>query len=1192
MFTRYVSVFAVLLAVLAICQPGWSQESRGTILGRVTDASGLTVPSATVQITNTATNVMVTSTTNQDGNFFTPYLIPGSYQIVVEKAGFKKLVRGGLTVDIGSRIEINLQLELGAVSDTVTVTAEAALLDTTDASAGRTMDFRDIRELPIEHGDPDNIIGLSPNVAFTDQMTKDQPWQSLNTAYASIGSRQSRLEFTLDGQSNTAHDVLRGSVMEGWTPNGDNTAEMRVQTLTFDVTVGQTEGMVINYSTKSGTNQPHGSFYWGKQFPSWNANQFFSNLAGLPAAGFNYQRLGGMFSGPVWIPHVYNGKNRTFFLFSYEHIQSNTDLSSVLTVPTAAERGGDFSALLALGGQYQIYNPYSRVPIGNGIYSNTPLPGNIIPASQISPIATNILAYIPMPDTVQSVATKDGGNNVNRSNWPSYIPYHTEMYKFDQILTDKTRIMFRYDANIRDSLDSDYMGHGDPATGSLFWNSTQGGDFDLVHTFSSTLVMDVRVADQAYVRAQHAETGQGTFQIASLGFPTYIQNNISPANWEFPNFSFNGEYTMTGPRTPLFKQTQTRDLNIQFDKIYGQHDFKFGGEYRSYPDNQTSANSSPTQATGHPMFELDFTDAYTLGPTSTSAAAPRGQAMAAFLYGLPSAGVLQLPFTTDFADSSNMFAGFIQDNWKATRKLTLTIGVRYERESAMWERYNRSVTGFNPTAPQAFASQVEALYAANPLPQLPASQFNVNGGLEFAGVGGNSKYLYNPDDKEIMPRFGFAYSLNDKTVIRGGWGMYYGSMGTRLNDALQYGFNQNNDVVPTLDGGQTFVANMANPFPNGFVQAPGAAGGAADYIGNPIQFFNQNPKANRLRKWQIDIQREFGKGWMVDIGAASSNGNDLEVGTPPMPPSNPNPQSLSTTNLDALPDKYLSTLPTRDQTTINALTSQVPNPFNVPAFNGTNLAGSVIPAMNLLTPYPQFTSIGYYTNNGRSWYNSFQVSLTKRFSNNCSLTANYTLSKFLEDTSLLNAGDPQPSKVLSDVDMPHHITIAGIYELPFGKGQKFGTHLPRALDYIVSGWQFSPVYRFQSGAPITLPDLILTGGNEKIVPLSGTNRSHYEWFNTSAFNNVPAQQLAYNLRTLSLRFGNLRGDAYNYWDGSMLKETHIHENYLVQFRFEAINALNQVAFSLPSTVVGTTFGQVTSQINVPRHMQFTFRFAF
>ena len=961
---------------------------------------------------------------------------------------------------------------------------------------------------------------------------------------------------------------------------------MRVQTLTFDVTVGQTEGMVLNYTTKSGTNQPHGSFYWGKQFPSWNANQFFSNLAGTPAAGFNYQRLGGVMDGPVWIPHVYNGKNRTFFTFAYEHIQSNTDLSSILTVPTAAERGATFRPCLHWAVPIRSTTRYSRVPTATpGIYRTLRCPETSFPPLKINPTSTAILSYIPMPDTVQSVATKDGGNNVNRSAWPSYIPYHTELYRFDQIVSDKTRVMFRADANIRDSLDSDYMGHGDPATGSFFWNSTQGYDLDTVHTFSSTFVLDVRVADQAYVRAQHALTDQGTFQLTSLGFPATIQNNISPSNWEFPNTSFNGEYTMTGPRTPLFKQTQTRDLNVQFDKIKGQHDFKFGAEYRSYPDNQTSANSSPTQATGHPLFELDYTPAFTEGPTSTSAAAPRGQSMAAFLYGLPTTGVLQLPFTTNFADSSNMFAGFFQDSWKATRKLTLTVGLRYEREGAMWERYNRSATGFNPTASQAFASQVQANYAANPLPQLPASQFNVNGALQFAGVNGNSRSLWNPYDKEVMPRFGFAYNLNNKTVLRGGWGTYFGSLGTRMNDSWQYGFFQNTQVVPSLDGGQAFVANESNPFPNGFIQPPGPVTTAG--IGNPVNFFNQNPKANRMRKWTIDIQRQFGASWLIDLGTAGENGGNLEVGSNPGSNTQPTAQLL-----DALPDKYLSTLPTRDQATINALTAQVPNPFNIPAFSGTNLAGSVIPAMDLLLPYPQYSSIGYYTYQGRSWYNSFEASLTKRFGNNFSLNAAYTFSKFLEDTTLLNAGDPQPSKVISDVDSRHHITVNGIFELPFGKAQKFGTHLPRALDYIVSGWQFSPVFRFQSGFPIYLPDLILTGGNEKIVPLSGSARSHYEWLNTAAFNNVPSQQLSYNLRTLSLRFGNLRQDAYNYWDASMLKETHIHENYLVQFRFEAINALNQVAFSAPSTTVGTTFGQVTAQNNVPRHMQFTLRFAF
>lgn len=1181
MFTRRVSEVYLMFLAGAIGQLAWSQESRGIILGRVTDSSGLVVPAATVQVTNTGTSVIVTSTTNEDGNFFTPYLIPGPYQIVVSKEGFKKLVRHGIQVDIAARLEINLQMEIGAVSDSVTVTSEAPLLSTTDASAGRAMDFRDVRELPIEHGDPDNIIGLATNVSFTDQLTKDQPWQTLNTAYSSLGSRQSRLEFLLDGQSNTAHDVLRGSVIEGWTPTSDSVAEMKVETLTFDATVGQTEGMVLNYSTKSGTNQPHGSFYWGKQFPSWNANQFFSNLAGIPAAGFNYQRLGGVMTGPVYIPKVYNGKNKTFFTFAYEHIQSNTDLSSILTVPTAAERNGDFSALLALGNQYQIYNPYSRVPAGNGIYQNAPLPGNIIPASQISPISKNILTYIPMPDTNISTATADGGNNVNRTNWPSYIPYHTQLYRFDQAIGDKTRVMFRADSNRHNVEDSDFMGHGDPATGSFFWTSTQGYDLDVVHTFSSTLVMDIRVADQAFVRAQHAETGQGTFQLTSLGLPSYIQNNISQANWEFPNISFNGEYTMAGPRTPLFKQTQTRDLNVQFDKIRGQHDFKFGAEYRSYPDNQSSANSSPTQATGHPLFELDFTAAYTGGPLSTSAAAPRGQSMVAFLYGIPTTGVLQMPFTTNFADSSNMFAIFFQDNWKVTRKLTLNLGVRYEREGAMWERYNRSVTGFNPNLQQSFAAQVDANYAANPLPELPASLFNVNGGLMFAGVGGNSKYLYNPFNLEIMPRLGFAYSLDEKTVIRGGWGTYFGSLGTRLQDALQYGFSQNTNVVPSLDGGQTFVANIANPFPNGFTQPPGPSAGAG--VGNPIQFFNQNPKPNRLRKWTVDIQRQLGKNWLIDIGTSGENGGNLEVGNGP---------ASVTTSLDALPDKYLSTLPSRDQATINALTRLVPNPFNIPAFAGTQLAGSLIPALDLLLPYPQFSSIGYYTYNGRSWYNSGQVSVAKRFSDNFSLNAGYTFSKFLEDTTLLNPGDPQPSKVISDVDAPHHITVNAIYELPFGKGQKFGSQLPRILNYLVSGWQFSPIYRFQSGFPITLPNLLLTGGNESIVPLEPGKRSIYQWFNTSAFNNVPSQQLQYNLRTLSLRFGNLRSDAYDYWDASLLKETHIHENLLVQFRFEAINALNQVTFAAPSTTVGTTFGRVTAQSNVPRHMQFTLRFAF
>lgn len=1179
MFRRNVVMFGVLFVLLVASQPGWSQESRGTILGRITDSSGAVVPDANVELTNIATRVMGRASTNQDGNYFFPYLIPGMYRITVDKAGFKRTARDGIQVNVNDRIELNLALELGIATETVTVTAEAPLLDTSSASVGRVVDFKEVRALPMEHGDPDNIIRLSTGVGFTDQLQKDQPWQSLNTAYTMVGSPQSRNEFTLDGMSNTAHDQARGSVFEAWTPIGETVAEFKVQTMVFDVATGATEGGVVNVLLKSGGNDFHGSAYWSKQFPSITANWWFSNLAGTPPAGFKYNRVGGVLSGPIIIPKVWNGRNRTFFMVGYEYIRSNAEMSSVLTVPTGPERIGDFSALLKVGSNYQIYDPFTRVPAANGRYTNQPLPGNMIPANRISQIAKNILSYYPMPDSLgASTTTADGSNNLNRAGWPTRTKYHSGVYKFDQSVGQKNHVMFRYNSFRQDNLSTDYFGFDNPTLGCIFWNESAGFHLDDVHSFSSTLVMDIHVSDARFVRAQKASPAGQSFDATTLGFPSYVYKTELPVYHMFPVIAISG-YTGTGARTPLHKSTQTRNLGVSFDKVHGSHNFKFGADYRSFPDNQTygSGVTSCTATSGCPNMFLSFDSAYTGGPYDNSPASPVGQGLAAMLYGLSSAGTMTIPQYNDFAAFSNLWAGFFQDSWKATRKLTLTLGLRYEYEGVMRERYNRSVRGFDPTAAQPFAAQVQANYAANATPEVPASQFRVQGGLTFAGVNGQPRGLYESDPNNFAPRVGFAYSLNSKTVIRGGFGMYYGSLGTRLQDPIQIGFSQNTTMVPTLDGGQTFTATMADPFPNGFLQPTGATAGALTNVGKAVNFFAQKPLANTLKKFQIGFQRELWGGWMIDVNYQTSRGGDLEVSR----------------TWDPLPNQYLSTSPTRDQTTINYLTANLPNPFaNVSAFTGTSRSGAVIARNQVLAAYPQYTTISSYTYDGKSWYDGVSGVLSRRFARGFTATATYTFSNFIEQNSLLNPGDAAPAKVISTVDFPHHLILSGIYEFPFGHGKPFLANTHGVADLLVSGWQISPIYTYQSGPPITIGDLIFTGDGMHNVPLSKGQRNIYRWFDTSQFNTNTAQQLSYHLRTLSPRFGNLRTDAYNSWDVSMVKDTKLHEKTELQFRFEALNVFNQVCFSPPSTSIGTSFGKVTAQRNVPRHMQFSLRLQF
>ncbi len=407
--------------------------------------------------------------------------------------------------------------------------------------------------------------------------------------------------------------------------------------------------------------------------------------------------------------------------------------------------------------------------------------------------------------------------------------------------------------------------------------------------------------------------------------------------------------------------------------------------------------------------------------------------------------------------------------------------------------------------------------------------------------------------------------------------MYFGSLGVRQSDVIQPGYSQATQIVPSNDGGVTFAASLANPFPSGILQPTGSSLGALTSVGNSISFFNPKPAAPRLMKYELDIQRELPGSFVLSVGYLGSRGNDLEV------------SRLAS----ALSNQYLSRSPARDQPAINYLSANLPNPFaGIPQFSGTSLAGSVITRSALLAPYPQFNGVSFYTYDGQSWYDGLNVKFEKRFSHGYLVSMTYTFSKFIEATSLLNAGDAAPVRAISTQDFPHHIAISAVYELPFGRGRKFVPRLGRVPQALLGGWDTSYVYTYQSGPTIPFGNVILKG-NLHDVPLPDSQRSAERWFNTAAFNTNNAEQLASNLVTFSPRFNGIRGEAYNSWDVSLLKYVKFHEQTQLEFRAEALNVLNQVTFAIPNTTpTSTIFGQVTAQRNVPRRLQLTLRLQF
>ena len=1142
----------VFIIAVAICG---AQESRATILGRVTDSSDAVIPGVSVTIANAATGVTTTVTSNGQGNFLAPYLIPGLYRVTAEKPGFRRYQRDAVALRVNDRLELNVSMQVGALEETITVTAESPILETASASMGQVVDSRRLAELPMPHGNPYMLVSLAPGAAFgstTGAYVSNEPYHFYGAPYTMSGVKSFRSDYSVDGAPAT-HRFGNNQLIAAETPMTDMVAEFKVQTAVFDATIGQTEGGMINYSMKSGTNDLHGTAYYVKMAPEMTANLFFANRASQPRTDFTYDRWGVTAGGPVTLPRIYDGKNRTFFIYGYEGLHNVKPRGGVLTVPTTEERRGDFSALLALGSRYQIYDPATRRLAAGGRVQSDPLPGNLIPAARISPIAAKILSYYPLPE---AAGTVDGTNNLPRPNEPATNKYYNHTLRVDHNLGSRQRAYGRVNVTKEQAGQFDYFKNG--TNGELLVLHGASGTIDDVYTFSPTFVANARLSYLRYLRGRPDElVNYAGFDLTSLGFPSSYNGAIPASKRYFPRIQPSG-YASLG-KTFDFAPRDILSFASSFDKVSGDHGLKFGMEYRAYRDNMY--NYSLT--TGTFVFGTDWTK----GPFDNSPASPIGQGLAGMLLGLPSSGYVDRD--ASYAEQSTAWSLFVQDSWKVTRRLALTLGLRYELEGPLTERFNRTIRGFDSKGALPIEAQVKANYAASPTPEVPSGQFNVRGGLTFAGVEGLPRTLWERDKDNFMPRLGLAYSLTPKTVIRGGYGITYGFLGVRRGDVLQNGFTQRTQLVPSLDNGLTFAATLANPFPNGIQEPLGAAGGLMTDVGKSISFFNPNPRAARMQKWQISLQRELPNRILIEVAYVGNRGSNIETGR----------------NLNAVPLQYLSTSKVRDQAKIDYLTANLPNPF-YPLLPYTDRAGSVISRSGLLTAYPQFSGVSYTTNQGRSWYRSLQTKVERRFSQGYTLQAAYTWSKFTDAVDLLNSADPGPSKVVSNEDYPHRVAASGIYELPFGRGRKWLSSARSIGGALISGWQVEGVFVWQSYSALGFGNVIFTG-NLDDIPLPRSQRTPERWFNIGAgFERDSAKQLSQNVRTFPIRFSNVRADAINNWDLSVIKNTRIRENARLEFRGEFINALNHVTFSSPNTSpTSTAFGSITSELSFARQVQ-------
>jgi hypothetical protein len=1157
-------LLGAVLAVLAV-PPALAQESRGSISGTVKDNSGGALPGVAVTATKKDTNQATTAVTNETGAYTLLFLQPGIYAVTAELAGFKKVLRDNVEVRVNDRIGVDLAMDIGGIEETVTVLAETPLLETRSGSQGQIIDEKRISLLPLSDGNPFILTRLAPGIAYTGDLKFSRPFDNAGTSNVVADGAPGANEFTLDGSPNMASG---GRV--AFVPPSDAVQEFKVESATFDAQQGHTAGATVNVAIKSGTNNFRGTGYFFYRDDSLSTNEYFLERAGQPKSVMDYTRWGGTLGGPII-------KNKTFFFGVFERLDDAFPEVGQYTVPTAAQLNGDFSALLSQG--IIIYDPATAFLNSSGRVERLPFPGNIIPANRISPIAKEYLKYYPAPN--------QAGNAAGQNNYLSENPRTDDFYSLtlrgDHQFSQNQRLFVRYNRNDRVEARGNWGGEvaGLKSTGNYLYRINNQVTLDHVWTMSSGMLLNVR-GGWAEFQEPNIRQHQGEFDPGSLGWSSGTTQYFGGASY-LPRFEIGGNSVLgdsEGGRTDhaiwSFQPTLT--------KASGAHSFRVGWDYRAYNEFGTSP--------GHSAGRYDFANTYTRQFDNSSSSVTLGQQLAAMMLGQPTGGFIDR--NADRHNQTKYQGFFFQDDWRVTDKLTLNLGLRYEYEGATTERDNLNVRGYDPTAALTITNAAQAAYAANPIPEVPPSQFRVLGGLGFADD--SNRGFYEADKNNWQPRLGMAYSLDDKTVLRAGYAIY--TVPAVIYSVRQSGFSQATNIVPTSNNGLTFQANLANPFPAGVAEPPGASLGPNTFNGrqldrweNDVEGF-KNPQAMR---WSISVQRELPHQWVVEAAYVGNRGYDLAVDT----------------ELNPVPASYLSTSQTRDQTAINYLTTNVANPFKG-LLPGTSLDGSTVQRQQLLRPYPHYANIQSRAHDGTSEYNALQGRLEKRFTKGYTLLLSYTWSKFTEQATLLNATDTEYEERPSSADMPHRLVASGIWELPFGRGKKWGSDWNRAVDAFLGGWSVQAIYQAQTGRPVgTWGNIYFNGDVNSLKADYSKVKDGLPVFDTSGFyfhdaavqtNGVddPAKQradqrirLANNLRYFPSQFSSVRQQTLNLIDMSFIKRFQFTGRVRGQFHIELLNAFDQPYFNQPNLdPTNASFGTVTSTQNLPLNVQLAFKVIF
>ncbi len=1147
------------------------QSVTATLTGSVTDQSGAAVGGSEVVANNIATNFTASARTDAEGRYVIPSVSPGRYSVAVQASGFKQAVRTGVLLEIDQRMRVDFQLELGAVSEKVEVSAAAATVQAETSALGSVVNDRQILNVPLNSRNAISLMalipGARPNRGFGD---------AFNTSMNFIinGGRGQSSEVLTDGIANTtgANNPFNAIPVS---PPVEAIQEFKVQTNGLSAEYGRTGGGVLNFILKSGTNDLHWTLFEFLRNSRLDANNFFSNQRGIRQAAFRRNQFGGVVGGPVVIPRLVNGRNKLFFFASFEGLRQSQQATAQFTFPTAGERRGDFSQTArVVGGQCRpvdIFDPFSTRANPAGGFIRAQFPNNVIPANRLDATGARAVSYYPEPRSAGDACS--GANNFANSS-PARNNVDQVDFRVDFNPSEKNRLFLRGSPGrrVREFTAEHYNTLGSPNRFRLGHPlDGMGASLSYTRVMSPSLLAEVRFGVSRYLEGGPSPVGDNFDMRAALGFQgSFVNQLVTPL--AFPRMVVTG-YGQLG--TGDFAFTNASAGSYQWlgsvTKITAGHTLKAGFDARTLQ----SYGPNPVNTSG----DFTFGPGFTQGPNPTTAGANVGNGLASLLLG---AGTGNVQITPRVATSNNYWALFLQDDWKITRKLTLNLGLRWDVENGRKDRYNH-LSWFNFTAPSPLAARI---------PSLP----NLRGGLEFPGVGGNPRRQFDTDWNNFGPRFGFAYALTSRTVIRSGYSLYYEPYtGRAVSTGAGFtGFSAITSWVSSLDG-ISILNPLNSPFPQGVNQPPGASQGLLTSVGESLGAtardgaFDRRALTGYIQQWNFGLERALP--WAIVVSAAytGSKGTKLIDGGG-WDENQLSPQQLALGN---------------------TLLERVPNPFLGHIATGP-LSAATTTRGQLLRAYPHFTNLlNFRPQAAGSNYHAFQVEVNKRFSRGVQFIVAYTNGKLIDDSSSVfegfgagrhqNTFDRKADRAVSLTDVSQRLVLSYVADRPFGKGRAFGAGWSTAADVLLGGWQFNGITTLQSGFPVPAANQSdnsfsfgivqrpNVNGNPKLSAGRPTAQKLLRWFDTAVF----SQPAPFSFGNAPRVLPTVRNDGTANFDLSLFKNFRVAEKGTLQFRAEFFNAFNTPDFGLPASNFGAAnFGQVTAQQNTPRQIQFGLKLIF